>query len=134
MYGGLIDRVHDLLFCGVDPSLVDLRTCIDHLQSGEGDSFVYREAEALLKAASRPWKPSHHAVLYGPEFKACVASLSLVKVHIFDCLTLSVHSRLVLRFILSSHLFLTLFSFRPICITLDALVVALFHISPLRCG
>ncbi len=135
MYGGLVDRVHDLLLCGVDPSMVDLRTCMDHLQSGEGDSFVYRDTESLLKAASRPWVPSHHAYLYGPEFRACIASVCLVKVHIFDCLTFCVYSRLVLRFILSSHLFFTLFSFRPTCITLGALVVlALCHISPLRCG
>ncbi len=78
MYGGLIDRVHDLLLCGVDPSLVDLRSCLAHLKSEEGDE--HRETEALLRATSRPWTPSHHAFLYGPEFKACIASLCLVKV------------------------------------------------------
>ena len=93
MYGGLIDRVHDLVLCGVDPCHVELRTCIDHLQSEECDSFVNQDTEALLKAASRPWIPSHHAYLYGPEFRACIASLSLVKVHVFDCLTLCVYSR-----------------------------------------
>ena len=80
MYGGLIDRVHDLVLCGVDPSMVDLNVCLSHLQSGEGDSFVYRETEALLQASSLPWTPSHYAFLYGPEFKACIASVCLVKV------------------------------------------------------
>ncbi len=74
MYGGLIDRVHDLLLCGVDPSLVDLSASLTHLK---GDV-----AEGLLRAASHPWTPSHHAFLYGPEFKACIASLCLVKVFI----------------------------------------------------
>ena len=80
MYGGLTDRVHDLLLCGVDPSLVDLSMCLDHLKGEEGKIQAYREIEALLRAASRPWRPSHHAYLYGPEFRACIASLSLVKV------------------------------------------------------
>jgi hypothetical protein len=76
----LIDRVHDLLLCGVDPSMVDLSTCIDHLQGEECDSLVYGETEPLLKAASRPWIPSHHTYLYGPEFRACIARVCLVKV------------------------------------------------------
>ena len=80
MYGGLIDRVHDLLLCGVDLSLVDLRTSLSHLRDKEGDAVTYRATEALLKAASRPWIPSHHAFLYGPEFRACIASVCLVKV------------------------------------------------------
>ncbi len=75
MYGGLTDRVHDLLLCGVDPSLVDLSASLSHLKNDEA-----REIESLLRAASRPWMPSHHAFLYGPEFKACIASLCLVKV------------------------------------------------------
>ena len=83
MYGGLIDRVHDLLLCGVDPSLVDLSPCLSHLLSEDGGTVVYRETEALLKAASRPWIPTHHAFLYGPEFKSCIASLCLVKVWFF---------------------------------------------------
>jgi hypothetical protein len=80
VYGGLIDRVHDLLLCGVDPSLVDLSMCLDHLKSN--DQGTYQEIESLLRAASLPWTSSHHAFLYGPEFKACIASVSLVKVQI----------------------------------------------------
>ncbi len=75
MYGGLTDRVHDLLLCGVDPSLVDLRTSLSHLKNDE-----VREIESLLRAASRPWTPSHHAFLYGSELKACIATLCLFKV------------------------------------------------------
>ncbi len=81
MYGGLIDRVHDLLICGVDPSMVDLSVCLSHLKSEVGDAqHVYRETAALTRAASRPWSPSHHAYLYGPEFRACITSACLVKV------------------------------------------------------
>ncbi len=80
MYAGLIDRVHDLLLCGIDPSMVDLSMCLSHLQREEGDLNVYRETEALIRAASRPWTPSRHASMYGPQFKACIASLCLVKV------------------------------------------------------
>ncbi len=78
MYGGSIDRVHDLLLCGVDPSMVDLSMCLARLKSAS--QRVYRETEALLKAASRPWIPAHHAFLYGPEFRSCIASVCLVKV------------------------------------------------------
>ena len=78
MYGGLIDRVHDLLLCGVDPSLVDLSMCLDHLKNNY--SHAYRGTVALLRAASHHWTPSSHAFLYGPDFKACIASLCLVKV------------------------------------------------------
>jgi hypothetical protein len=135
VYGGLIDRVHDLLLCGVDPCHVDLSMCLARLKDETGYSLVYGETESLIRAAFCPWIPSHHAFLYGPEFRACIASLCLVKVHIFDCLTLCVYSRLVLILGSSSHRFFILFSFRPICVALDALVVsALFHISPLRCG
>ncbi len=106
MYGGLIDRVHDLLLCGVDPSLVDLSMSLDQLKSGvvkdgiddgdndeedgkevkerdevkENNQSVYREVETLLKSASHPWNTSNHIYLYGPEFKACIASVCLVKV------------------------------------------------------
>ena len=93
MYGGLIDRLHDLLLCGVDPSMVDLSMCISYLQSEEGDSHAYRETEALMRAVSHPWIPSHHAFMYGPEFRACITSVCLVKVNIFDCLSLCVYSR-----------------------------------------
>ena len=90
MYGGLIDRVHDLLLCGVDPSMVDLSTCLSHLKSGEGDvQHVYRETAAFIRAASRPWSPSHHAYLYGPEFRACIAFVCLVKVRIMHNLRLT---------------------------------------------
>ena len=83
MYGGLTDRVHDLLLCGIDPSLVDLSPCLDHLKREGSDGHAFcRETEALIKAASRPWKPSDLAFLYGPEFRACIASLCLVKVKI----------------------------------------------------
>ncbi len=75
MYGGLTDRIHDLLLCGVDPSLVDLSVSLVHLNHEEAT-----EMESLLREASLPWKPSHHAYLYGPEFRACIASLCLVKV------------------------------------------------------
>ena len=80
MYGGLVDRVHDLLLCGVDPFLVDLSMCLDQLKSGEGDSKSSQETEILVRAASHPWIPSHNAYLYGPEFRACIASVCLVKV------------------------------------------------------
>ena len=80
MYGGLIDRVHDLLLCGVDPSLIDLGMCLDHLSDNGSDKHVYRETESLLRAASHHWTPSHHAYLYGSEFRACIASVCLVKV------------------------------------------------------
>ena len=80
VYGGLIDRVHDLLLCGVDPSLVDLSICLSHPLSEEDNMYLHQETEALIRAASRPWKPSYHAFLYGPEFRACIASLCLVKV------------------------------------------------------
>ncbi len=93
MYGGLIDRVHDLLLCGVDPSMVDLSMCLARLKSETGCSLVYGETDALIGAAFRPWIPSHHAFLFGPEFRACIASLSLAKVHIFDCLTFCVYPR-----------------------------------------
>jgi len=75
VYGGLTDRVHDLLLCGVDPSLVDLSASLTHLKNKKA-----REIESLLRAASRPWTPSRHAYLYGPEFRACITSLCLVKV------------------------------------------------------
>ncbi len=81
MYGGLTDRVHDLLLCGVDPSMVDLSMCLDQLKSS--NQHVYRETESLLRAASQPWIPSHHAYLYGSEFRACIASVCLVKVTIY---------------------------------------------------
>ncbi len=80
MYGGLVDRVHDLLLCGVDPSMVDLNVCLEHLKSEKSVSLVYGETKALLKASSRSWIPSHHAFLYGPEFRACIACVCLVKV------------------------------------------------------
>ena len=81
VYGGLADRVHDLLLCGVDPSLVDLSVCLDHLRGNDkSDSHACQETEALLRVASRSWTPSHHAYLYGPHFKAYIASLCLVKV------------------------------------------------------
>ena len=79
MYGGLIDRVHDLLLCGVDPYLVDLSTCLARLESFD-HVHVIREMDSLLRAASHPWTPSHHAFLYGTQFKTCIASLCLVKV------------------------------------------------------
>ncbi len=95
MYGGLIDRVHDLLLCGVDPSLVDLSTCLARLEVKD-HVHVIREMSSLLRAASHPWTPSHHAFLFGPQFKAYIASLCLVKVryhvsiiignvHVFSC-------------------------------------------------
>jgi hypothetical protein len=110
VYGGLVDRAHDLLLCGVDPSLVDLSMSLDQLKSGvvkddeddkarnddgiddddtdeedgeeekENHQCVYREMETLLKTASHPWNTSNHTYLYGPQFKACIASVCLVKV------------------------------------------------------
>ena len=80
MYGGLIDRVHDLLLCGVDPYLVDLSTCLARLESFD-HVHVIREMESLLRVACTiPWMPSHHAFMYGPHFRAYIASLCLVKV------------------------------------------------------
>ncbi len=81
MYGGLIDRVHDLLLCGVDPSLVDLSASLAHLKSDENANVaLFRETESLLRAASLPWRSSRHAFLYGPQFRACIATMCLVKV------------------------------------------------------
>jgi hypothetical protein len=86
VYGGLVDRVHDFLLCGVDPSLVCLgpRFYLDynlvHLLYEGCVCIGYRETNELLKAASRPWIPSHHAFLYGPEFRASIASVCLAKV------------------------------------------------------
>ncbi len=94
MCGGLNDRVHDLLLCGIDPSMVDLGTCLAHLQSEEGNSHARRETEALIRAASHPWKPSHHSYYHGPEFKACIASLCLVKVKIMHQVGLALHLNL----------------------------------------
>ncbi len=127
MLGGLVDRVHDLLLCGVDPSLVDLSTSLDQLKSGvvqddedgkahsddgiddddddEGDheeekecaeekenrQSVSREVETLLKTASHPWNTSNHIYLYGPEFKACLASVCLVKVPSMCIVCLTIH-------------------------------------------
>ncbi len=88
MYGGLIDRVHDLLLCGVDPTLIDLSTCLSNLKSEEGHdvySYQNQETDVLIRAASLPWTPSHHAYLYGSDFKASIASVFLVKVCVFDC-------------------------------------------------
>ena len=95
MYGGLIDRVHDLMLCGVDPSLVEFSERLDHLESNdsssdecedrETDYCDNQETESLLRAASLPWTPSYHAYLYGPEFRACIASVCLVKVY-FLCM------------------------------------------------
>ena len=80
MYGGLIDRVHDLLLCGVDPSMVDLSMCLARLKSETGYMRVYRDTEALLRVIFHHWIPAHHAFLYGPDFRACIASVCLVKV------------------------------------------------------
>ncbi len=96
MYGGLIDRVHDLLLCGVDPFLVDLGISLAQLESGEDNLLFYLETQALLRAASRPWKPSRHAFLYGPEFRACIASLCLVKVGVIYSLSFFSFSRVIL--------------------------------------
>ncbi len=78
MYGGLIDRVHDFLLCGVDPSMVDLSMCLARLKSAS--PRVYRDTDALLRVVFHHWIPAHHAFLYGPEFRACIASMCLVKV------------------------------------------------------
>ncbi len=120
MYGGLVDRVHDLLLCGVDPCMVDLSTCLDQLKSGvvqddaddtddeeddeeddteekerdevkENHQSVCREMETLLKTASHLWNTSNHIYLYGPEFKACIASLCLVKVTSMYIVCLTMH-------------------------------------------
>ncbi len=95
VYGGFVDRVHDLLLCGVDPSLVDLSSRAkrpevdadsndDEDPSHDDDDWQFvnhdQETTALLKAAAFPWKPKHHAFLYGSQFRACIASLCLVKV------------------------------------------------------
>ncbi len=83
MYGGLIDRVHDLLLCGVDPSLVDLSVSLEDLKSdAKVDHLAFREMESLLRASSHPWEPSRHVFLFGSQLKACIASLCLVKVSI----------------------------------------------------
>ncbi len=115
MYGGLIDRVHDLLLGGVDPSLVDLSVCLDQLKSDvvqddaddndeedheeekecdeekENHQSVYREMETLLKTALHPWNTSNHIYLYGPEFKACISSVCLVKVTSMYIVCLTTH-------------------------------------------
>jgi hypothetical protein len=85
VHGGFIDRVHDLLLCGVDPSLVDLSKCLDHLKSNHkgSDRHVYQETESLLRASSLHWTPSSHTFVYGPNFKASIASVFLAKVQHF---------------------------------------------------
>ncbi len=84
MYGGMIDRVHDLLLCGVDPSLVDLSASLtlrdEFYPNDNGHHLDLLDVERLLSVSACSWKPSHHAFLYGSEFKACIASLCLVKV------------------------------------------------------
>ena len=59
-----------------------LHLCLDHLKRTDknSDQHEYRETQSLLRASSCPWTPSHHAFLYGPQFRACIASLCLVKV------------------------------------------------------
>jgi hypothetical protein len=61
--------------------MVDLSACVDHVK--QSDKRVYGEAESLLRAASLPWIPTHHAYLYGSKFRACIASVCLVKVLLF---------------------------------------------------
>ena len=131
MYGGLIDRVHDLLLCGVDPCLVDLGKCLTHLRGNElGQDphvHVYEETKALLRASSIPWEPSHHAFLYGPQFKACIASVCLVKVK--SCVSV----RHVMVVCLYSLLFFLLMASRRIfivCMRMMGMLLT-FH---LRCG
>ncbi len=147
MYGGLTDRLHDLLLCGVDPSLVDLNVCLSHLQSEVDHTLLYRETEVLLSAASHPWIPSHHAYLYGPEFRACVASLCLVKVHMTSrilhlsslCFVQASEPRSVFVLVFYhqtlNHLCI---SSRPTygALRVNPMKIALLlcHISPLRCG
>jgi hypothetical protein len=91
VYGGLVDRVHDLLLCGVDPFLVDLSPLLSHVQGEEGDLLAHQETETLIGAASHPWIPSHHAYLFGPEFRACIASVCLVKVKYIYIVCLTTH-------------------------------------------
>jgi hypothetical protein len=87
--------VHDLLLCGVDSSMVDLRKCLARLKSAS--QRVYREMEALLRVVFHHWIPAHHAFLYGPDFRACIASVCLVKVR---CLSLAVLIRLTRAIVL----------------------------------
>ena len=133
MYGGLIDRLHDLLICGVDPYLVDLGKCLTHLRRNKlGQDprvHVYEETEALLRASSIPWMPSHHAYLYGPQFKACIASVCLVKVK--SCCVLSV--RHVMVVCIHPRLFFSLMTSRPIFIVCMRMMGMLLTF-PLRCG
>jgi hypothetical protein len=77
VYGGLVDRVHDLLLCGLDPSQVDLSISPSILS--QNDFLLFQETHALLQASIQ-WMPARHAFLFGPQFKACIASLCLVKV------------------------------------------------------
>jgi hypothetical protein len=82
VYGGFVDRVHDLLLCGVDPHVADLTARLSSLRGDKDDDtiLIYREMDALLIASSRAWRPSCHAFLYGPQFQACIALLCTVKV------------------------------------------------------
>ncbi len=91
MYGGFVDRAHDLLLCGADPSRLDFREVLSVLSSTDDkahdisndEKIVTNEAmQALMNMASMPWKATTHAYLYGPQFKACLASVFLVKVHL----------------------------------------------------
>ncbi len=78
MLGGLSDRAHDLVLCGVDPSHMDLRECLSALR--DQDEARHGEMSQLIRMASRHWRPSLHAYMYGPEFQACISAVCHVKV------------------------------------------------------
>ena len=74
-----MDRVHDLLLCGIDPYADHLDNCLSTL-SDLDDGSCFEPVRALLNMASWAWKPSTHAHLFGHQLQACIASLCLVKV------------------------------------------------------
>ncbi len=129
MYGGLIDRVHDLLLCGVDPSMVDLSTCLTQIKNDH--QHVYREIQSLLRAASCPWMPSHHSYMYGPEFRAYIASVCLVKVQIDHVLCFFAWR---CQLILSFPVLCVCRRISVVLIVKDVMMAVHSRFSPLRCG
>ncbi len=101
--GGSLDRVHDLLLCGLDPShACSLDKCVAFLQRREADMLIQRNARqsffikkrkddvliedhhkdmvGILRFSGHCWATSRHAYMYGPQFQACITSVSSVQV------------------------------------------------------
>ena len=81
------DRLHDILLCGCDLTLHDLKVCLQTSAQTRAEDFRYRlsqETRALVYAASRPWTTRTHTFLYGTDFKSHIAAIFLVKVCTYD--------------------------------------------------